>query len=165
MAAEPCRQGLGGRHGAASAPRSLWGTAGQAVALASGATSPARISRQRKCQVLTFRCDGTQVRVRLGRGLAAALIVAIRVYQLTLSPLFAGACRFEPSCSCYATEAVQVHGPLGGIALTLRRLLRCHPFRGGGYDPVPPSSRLSSPISPTRPSVRAHSGPGASHSG
>ena len=66
---------------------------------------------------------------------------AIRLYQLTLSPLFAGSCRFEPSCSRYAMAALEQHGLLRGSWLTLRRLARCHPLGGSGLDPVPPSSR------------------------
>lgn len=70
---------------------------------------------------------------------ARLLIAALRGYQAWLSPLFAalGArCRFEPSCSQYALEAVQARGPLRGLALALWRLLRCNPFHAGGYDPV-----------------------------
>ena len=62
----------------------------------------------------------------------------VRGYQLLLSPLLPPACRFEPSCSRYALEALTVHGALRGGWLTLRRLLRCHPWGGMGYDPVPP---------------------------
>lgn len=67
----------------------------------------------------------------------------LRVYQLTLSPalhaLFGSGsgCRFEPSCSCYAREALFKHGFFAGCGLALRRLLRCHPWHPGGYDPVP----------------------------
>jgi putative membrane protein insertion efficiency factor len=61
----------------------------------------------------------------------------IEAYRLTLSPLFAGACRFEPSCSRYASEAIARHGAARGLQLALRRLLRCHPFAAGGVDPVP----------------------------
>ena len=63
--------------------------------------------------------------------------VGIKVYQWTLSWLFAGACRFEPSCSQYAAEAVRKHGGLKGGWLAVRRLSRCHPFHRGGLDPVP----------------------------
>lgn len=63
---------------------------------------------------------------------------AIRVYQLTLSPLFAGSCRYEPSCSRYALGALEQHGLLRGSWLALRRLARCHPLGGSGLDPVPP---------------------------
>jgi putative membrane protein insertion efficiency factor len=62
----------------------------------------------------------------------------IRGYQLLLSPLFAGSCRYEPSCSRYATSALEQHGLVRGAWLALRRLARCHPFGGSGLDPVPP---------------------------
>lgn len=65
----------------------------------------------------------------------------IRFYQLTLSPLFAGSCRYEPSCSRYAMSALEQHGLVRGSWLAVRRLARCHPFGGSGLDPVPPPSR------------------------
>ena len=65
-------------------------------------------------------------------------LAVLRAYKLLLSPLFTGACRFHPSCSTYAADAVRAHGLLAGTWLTLRRLARCHPFGGLGYDPVPP---------------------------
>lgn len=72
----------------------------------------------------------------------AVLIAPIRFYRYFISPLFPPSCRFVPTCSQYAIEAIQVHGPLKGLYLALRRLLRCHPIKwlGGsqGYDPVPP---------------------------
>ncbi|MGE4219028.1 MAG: membrane protein insertion efficiency factor YidD [Alphaproteobacteria bacterium] len=72
---------------------------------------------------------------------------AIRGYQLFLAPLAAGQCRYLPSCSAYADEAIQVHGPVRGSWLALRRLSRCHPLGGAGYDPVPqPLRRQSSSI-------------------
>lgn len=73
------------------------------------------------------------------------LALPIRFYRRFLSPLLPPACRFEPTCSRYALEALEVHGPFGGIWLTVRRLARCHPFGGSGYDPVPPprASRAS----------------------
>lgn len=61
----------------------------------------------------------------------------IRAYQYFISPLFPQACRFYPSCSCYACEAIRTHGAFKGTCLGLRRILRCHPFNPGGYDPVP----------------------------
>ena len=68
---------------------------------------------------------------------------AIRLYQLTLAYFFVGACRYEPSCSAYAAEAVSRHGPVAGSWLAARRLCRCGPWGGSGYDPVPSSSRLT----------------------
>jgi len=65
------------------------------------------------------------------------LILLVRAYQVTLSPLFRGCCRFEPSCSNYMIEALTVHGAVKGTILGLWRLLRCHPFGAHGYDPVP----------------------------
>ena len=62
----------------------------------------------------------------------------VRAYQLVLSPLFGGCCRFTPSCSNYMLEAVRVHGVIYGVYLGLRRLARCHPWHPGGFDPVPP---------------------------
>jgi putative membrane protein insertion efficiency factor len=69
--------------------------------------------------------------------LGGLLRAGIKVYQWTLSWLFVGACRFEPSCSRYAAEAVARHGGLKGGWLAIRRLSRCHPFHRGGVDPVP----------------------------
>ena len=65
------------------------------------------------------------------------LIFLVRGYQTVLSPLLPAACRYYPSCSAYAIEALERHGAVRGAWLTLRRLGRCHPFRPGGYDPVP----------------------------
>jgi putative membrane protein insertion efficiency factor len=72
------------------------------------------------------------------RILALLLAAPIRVYRMLLSPLLPPACRFYPSCSAYAVEALQVHGPFRGLVLTVRRLFRCHPLHPGGVDPVPP---------------------------
>ncbi len=71
---------------------------------------------------------------------------AIRGYQLLISPVLPGqSCRFLPTCSHYGMEAIAVHGPWKGSWLTLRRLLRCHPWGGEGYDPVPPAAPGPSP--------------------
>lgn len=72
------------------------------------------------------------------RGLAARiLLLAIDAYRALLAPLIGGYCRFVPSCSVYAAEAIRRHGARRGAGLALRRLLRCHPFHAGGPDPVP----------------------------
>lgn len=65
------------------------------------------------------------------------LIGLVRGYQLTLSPVLGGACRYYPSCSAYAIEALEKHGALRGGWLAMTRIGRCHPFRPGGFDPVP----------------------------
>ena len=74
------------------------------------------------------------------RGAAARLLLApIRFYRRVLSPLKgAPSCRFHPTCSAYAVEAIEMHGALRGSALAVRRILKCHPFHPGGLDPVPP---------------------------
>lgn len=66
-----------------------------------------------------------------------ALIFGVRAYQVGLGPLLPASCRYYPTCSAYAIEALERHGALRGSWLTIRRLLRCHPFRPGGFDPVP----------------------------
>ena len=68
---------------------------------------------------------------------ARGLLLAIEAYRVSLSPLLGGFCRFQPSCSVYASEAVRRHGARQGTLLALRRLLRCQPFHRGGFDPVP----------------------------
>lgn len=73
----------------------------------------------------------------LKRTLVRLFVILIGLYRVALSPLFAGACRFQPSCSRYAEEAVVLHGPWRGGLLAARRLARCHPFGGSGYDAVP----------------------------
>ncbi|WP_144169976.1 membrane protein insertion efficiency factor YidD [Pseudomonas sp. Kh13] len=73
-------------------------------------------------------------------------LVPIQFYRYAISPLMANHCRFFPSCSCYAYEAIETHGFWRGGWLAVRRLGRCHPWNDGGFDPVPPapSSRTSS---------------------
>jgi putative membrane protein insertion efficiency factor len=66
------------------------------------------------------------------------LIALVRLYQVTLGHVMGGHCRFHPTCSHYSIEALKVHGALRGSWLTLRRILRCQPFGGAGFDPVPP---------------------------
>jgi uncharacterized protein len=65
-------------------------------------------------------------------------IACIRAYQIVLSPLLGARCRYYPSCSSYAIEAIRVHGVLRGSVLAAWRVLRCNPFSNGGLDPVPP---------------------------
>lgn len=71
--------------------------------------------------------------------LARVFIALIRFYQRFISPMFGPTCRFSPSCSAYALEAIREHGAARGVWLAVRRLGRCHPFNPGGYDPVPPA--------------------------
>jgi putative membrane protein insertion efficiency factor len=65
------------------------------------------------------------------------LVLVIRGYQLWISPLFPASCRYYPTCSAYAVEAIEKYGAFSGSWLAIRRITRCHPFRPGGYDPVP----------------------------
>jgi uncharacterized protein len=69
--------------------------------------------------------------------LSAALSGLIRAYQLGISPYLPQSCRYTPTCSAYAQEAISKHGPWKGSWLALRRIGRCHPLGGSGYDPVP----------------------------
>jgi putative membrane protein insertion efficiency factor len=80
----------------------------------------------------------------------SVLLGLIRVYQYLFRPVLGSNCRFAPSCSDYAREAVSTHGALKGSWLALRRVLRCHPYHPGGYDPVP-----TGPVTPpSRPDAR-----------
>jgi len=78
-------------------------------------------------------------RTKPGPGARLALRV-LRLYKVLISPLFAGSCRYLPSCSDYAAEAIERHGVAAGIGLGARRLCRCNPFGGSGHDPVPGSN-------------------------
>ncbi len=71
------------------------------------------------------------------------LMACVRAYQVVLSPHLGHCCRFEPSCSNYAIEALRVHGACKGLYLAARRLLRCRPFGPSGFDPVPPKHQTS----------------------
>ncbi len=78
---------------------------------------------------------------RVGRGiswvLVAVLLVPIWIYQKAISPYTPPSCRFTPTCSEYARQALIKYGPVKGLYLAIRRILRCHPWGGSGYDPVP----------------------------
>ena len=101
---------------------------------ANGCLAPDGHNRQFPARMLSFLATG-------------ALRGAIRLYQLTFAYFFVGACRYEPSCSAYAAEAVMRHGALTGSLLAAHRLCRCGPWGGEGYDPVPAALPLScSPI-------------------
>ncbi len=80
----------------------------------------------------------------------------VRLYQLVLSPVLPPSCRYVPSCSHYAIEALASHGTLRGLALALRRVARCHPWGGSGYDPVPPAPLAGAPLSEAA-ALRLHS--------
>ena len=75
------------------------------------------------------------------RAMKQVLLILIKLYQWCFSPFFGGQCRFYPSCSAYAAEAIDTHGALRGTWLAVARLLRCHPWHSGGVDPVPPKNR------------------------
>ncbi|RYF06176.1 MAG: membrane protein insertion efficiency factor YidD [Comamonadaceae bacterium] len=86
----------------------------------------------------------------------ALLMGIVRAYRLFLSPWLGSACRFEPTCSAYSLQALERYGAAAGSYLTLRRLVRCHPWCDGGHDPVPDelprSMRLFSRLAPFAPS-------------
>ncbi|MDH3533940.1 MAG: membrane protein insertion efficiency factor YidD [Gammaproteobacteria bacterium] len=73
----------------------------------------------------------------LGRLLAWPLLGLVALYRLLISPWLGNNCRFEPSCSAYAMQALRIHGAFRGTWLAARRIARCHPWGGSGYDPVP----------------------------
>ncbi len=80
----------------------------------------------------------TSVITAIRAAVTAALVGVLRFYQRWISPALPPTCRFYPTCSAYAVEALQVHGPLRGSWLTVRRLAKCAPWHPGGIDPVPP---------------------------
>ncbi len=87
----------------------------------------------------------------MGRAALALFIWPIRLYQMTLSKALPPLCRFEPSCSRYAVQAIERHGALRGSILAVLRVMRCNPFSEGGYDPVPPlPGRRGSPLNEHR---------------
>ncbi|MGE5127706.1 MAG: membrane protein insertion efficiency factor YidD [Betaproteobacteria bacterium] len=80
---------------------------------------------------------------------ARTLLLLVEAYRVALSPLLGGHCRFFPSCSAYAQEALLTHGAGRGSLLAVRRLLRCHPLAPGGFDPVPGAAGPQPPPSST----------------
>lgn len=84
-----------------------------------------------------MRNGETSGRFRLRNPLSLLLSGLIMAYRKLISPLLPPSCRFYPTCSVYALEAIQKHGALKGLYLAVRRILRCHPWNPGGYDPVP----------------------------
>jgi len=100
---------------------------------------------------MAVRATGQGWGKRAARHLA---LTPVYLYRYLLSPFFTGTCRYEPSCSAYAVEAVEAHGVLRGGALALRRIARCHPWGGSGVDPVPPLA-ASDPRTMTAHPVRS----------
>lgn len=101
----------------------------------------------------------------VGRAVQALLIGGVQGYRYLLKPWLGNACRFEPTCSAYALEALRVHGPWRGAALAGWRLARCHPWCNGGLDPVPSRPGHSTASSaPSAPAAVAPAGPGAGSS-
>jgi putative membrane protein insertion efficiency factor len=73
--------------------------------------------------------------------MTALMVFPVRVYRRMLSPILPPSCIYTPTCSAYAEEAIIVHGPIKGGIMALKRILRCHPWHRGGYDPVPPEEK------------------------
>ena len=71
------------------------------------------------------------------KGIGRLLILLVRLYQVAISTYTPASCRYTPTCSQYAIQAIRKHGPLKGTWLAIKRILRCHPWGGSGYDPVP----------------------------
>lgn len=99
--------------------------------------------------------------------LGRLIVAAIRLYRRGLSPVLPPTCRFTPSCSEYAATAVERFGPARGGLLTLRRLLRCHPFGGRGFDPVPEAEgpETTPQRGPGAGTARPERGPGEARAG
>jgi putative membrane protein insertion efficiency factor len=102
-----------------------------------------------------MRAEIVMVLRRLLRLPAATVVLLLRVWQLVVSPLYGPTCRFYPSCSAYALEAVDRHGLLRGGWLAVRRLGRCHPWNPGGVDLVPPKAGAT-PAAPARHGDESH---------
>ena len=76
--------------------------------------------------------------IYLKKALAWILILLVKFYQSAISPLFPSNCRYTPTCSTYMIQALKIHGPFKGFVLGFKRISRCHPWGGSGFDPVPP---------------------------
>lgn len=76
----------------------------------------------------------------LNRGLSYILTTLVQFYKKFISPLTPASCRYQPTCSSYMLEAIEIHGPVKGFWIGLKRIFRCHPWGGSGYDPVPGKS-------------------------
>lgn len=113
------------------------------------AACDAREGVDERTATTAFAGRGASALRALGAVVAAPLLVLLWIYRRLISPVLPPACRYYPSCSAYAEQALRLHGPLRGSWLAARRLLRCHPFCEGGPDPVPPrdSARIRSPRS------------------
>jgi len=85
--------------------------------------------------------DGTPRRRGPSRWATVLLVALVKGYRLSISPLIGPRCRHLPTCSSYALEAVEVHGPVRGSWLAVKRIVRCHPWGTSGYDPVPPARK------------------------
>ncbi|MDD5698701.1 MAG: membrane protein insertion efficiency factor YidD [Victivallaceae bacterium] len=122
----------------------------------SGDDTPAKDSRTQTAggrkPIAGIVTEGGVIR-KTGRALNPTnwLIAAVRLYQLIISPWLPPCCRFQPTCSAYAKEALREHGPIKGLGLSLWRILRCHPFCAGGHDPVP---RKSLPVASTLHNIK-----------
>ena len=90
-----------------------------------------------KCQIPESTQSTGGQRSFIGKMVSGLLMALIRGYQYLLSPLLPDSCRFVPTCSQYGVEALKKHGPAKGFWLTAKRIFRCHPWGGSGYDPVP----------------------------
>jgi uncharacterized protein len=119
---------------------------GTADALCGPRTLPAAPNRDPAYRICGACPGSRQMEQRVSAGMIGwGLRAVLRAYQLLVSPLLPPSCRFLPSCSEYAAEAIERHGALRGVGLAVRRLARCHPWGGSGYDPVPDPRAFGTP--------------------